>query len=51
LYWVAQGHTVTEREVKERLDYLRKYGPTPYAFSFEQCFASTQALAFPPADS
>jgi hypothetical protein len=29
LYWMAEGHLVTEKEVKERLDHLAKYGPTP----------------------
>ena len=39
LYWAAKGHTVTEREVLERLDHLAKHGPTPYAFTFQQPFA------------
>jgi hypothetical protein len=51
LYWVPRAHVVTEQEVKGRLDYLRKYGATPYAFTFEQPFAVTQALAYRPADS
>jgi hypothetical protein len=39
LYWVPEGHTVTEQEVKERLDHLARWGPTPYAFTFQQPFA------------
>jgi hypothetical protein len=39
LYWVPEGHTVTEKEVKERRDHLAKWGPTPYAFTFQQPFA------------
>jgi hypothetical protein len=39
LYWIPEGHFVTEKEVKERLDHLARYGPTPYAFTFEQPFA------------
>jgi hypothetical protein len=45
LYWIPKGHVVTEKEVQERLDYLGKYGPTPHAFTFEQRFFLTQALA------
>jgi hypothetical protein len=51
LYWVPEGHLVTEREVKERLDYLGKHGVTPYAFTFEQRFTFAQALAFTPENS
>jgi hypothetical protein len=50
LYWIPEGHIVTEREVKERLDYLGRHGATPYAFTFEQRFSFTQALALTPAD-
>lgn len=50
LYWVRRGHVVTEKEVKERLDYLREHGATPYAFTFEQRFTYTQARSFTPAD-
>jgi hypothetical protein len=50
LYWAPKGHIVTEEGVKERLDYLGKHGATPYAFTFEQRFTLTQALAFAPAD-
>jgi hypothetical protein len=39
LYWIPKGHIVTEKEIKERLDYLGKYGPTPYAFTLKQPFA------------
>jgi hypothetical protein len=44
LYWIAKGQIVTEKEVKERLDHLGKFGATPYAFTFEQRFTITQAL-------
>jgi hypothetical protein len=46
LYWVPEGHVVTEREVKERLDHLGEHGATPFAFTFERRFTLTQALAF-----
>jgi hypothetical protein len=45
LYWVPAGHTVTEREVAERLGHLGKHGPTPYAFTFLQRFPPPQGLA------
>jgi len=38
LYWAPKGHVVTEKEIKEHLDHLGKYGPTPYAFTFQQPF-------------
>jgi hypothetical protein len=39
LYWIPKGHMVTEKEIRERLDYLGKYGPTAYAFTFQRPFA------------
>jgi hypothetical protein len=42
LYWIPEGHTVTEKEVKERLDHLAKFGPAPDAFTFRQPFAPRQ---------
>ena len=38
LYWVPKGHTITENEVKDRLDFLARHGPSPYAFMFEKPF-------------
>jgi hypothetical protein len=38
LWWVPVGHRPDLDEVKERLDYLRAYGPTPFAFSFTRTF-------------
>jgi catechol 2,3-dioxygenase-like lactoylglutathione lyase family enzyme len=43
LYWVPSGQGVTEQDIKERLDHLGKYGPTPYAFTFEHRFTAAQA--------
>jgi catechol 2,3-dioxygenase-like lactoylglutathione lyase family enzyme len=43
LYWLPKGHVVTEKEVKERLDHLGRYGPTPYAFTFAHRFTAAQA--------
>jgi hypothetical protein len=42
LYWIPKGHGVTEKEIKERLEGLRKYGATPHAFTFDQPFTFSQ---------
>jgi len=33
LWWVAEGHRPDLHEAKERLDHLRREGPTAYAFT------------------
>jgi hypothetical protein len=38
LWWVPVGHIPTVEEGKERLDHLREYGDTAYAFSFKNVF-------------
>jgi hypothetical protein len=38
LWWVEAGHIPTLEEAIERLEHLRRHGPTPYAFSFRQPF-------------
>jgi hypothetical protein len=43
LWWVQRGHTPTIGEAIERLQKLRKNGPTPQAFTFK--------TAFPPPDA
>lgn len=45
LYWVSAGHLPTEKEVKQRLDYLAHHGPTPFAFTFENPFWVQEMLA------
>src|SRR5258708_487401 len=35
LWWVPAGHIPSVEEAKERLDYLRTHGESPYAFSFK----------------
>ena len=37
-WYVAEGHTPTPEEARERLEYANKYGTTPYAFSFKDKF-------------
>ena len=34
LWWVDAGHIPNVEEAKERLEFLRRYGPTPWAFTF-----------------
>jgi hypothetical protein len=50
LYWTGKGQSVTEKQVKERLDYLGKHGPTPYAFTFERPFTVSQACEYDAAE-
>lgn len=44
LYWAPAGHIPTEAEVKRRLDYLAKHGPTLLAFTFEHRFTVEEML-------
>jgi hypothetical protein len=34
LWWIPAGHIPTVDEAEERLDLLRRFGPTPDAFTF-----------------
>src|SRR5215471_2534419 len=43
LWWVPSGHIPTVQEAKERLDYLRAHGESPYAFSFKRLFPAPAA--------
>jgi len=38
LWYIQAGHIPTVEEARERLDYLQKNGPTPYAFDFKTIF-------------
>jgi heme-degrading monooxygenase HmoA len=38
LWWVEAGHRPTVLEAEERLDALRRLGPTPEAFTFQRAF-------------
>jgi hypothetical protein len=40
LWWVPAGHIPTVDEALERLDRLRRDGPTPAAFTFRVPFAA-----------
>jgi hypothetical protein len=43
LWWVPAGHQPTVAEAASRLERLRKYGPSPEAFTFGQAFAAPDA--------
>jgi hypothetical protein len=38
LWWVPAGHRPSVEEARERLEHLRRHGPTPHAFGFRQPF-------------
>ena len=38
LWWVAAGTRPTVIDAEQRLDALRRSGPTPYAFTFQRAF-------------
>ncbi|AGP38555.1 hypothetical protein BE04_34345 [Sorangium cellulosum] len=38
LWWVPAGHIPSVREGQDRLEHLRRYGPTPWAFTFKERF-------------
>lgn len=43
LWWVKAGHVPSPAEGIERLEHLRRHGPTPIAFSFRQPFPPSAA--------
>ena len=38
LWWIPAGYLPDPQEGKERLEYLRTHGDSPYAFSFKKAF-------------
>lgn len=38
LWWIAAGHLPTLEEAEQRLQHLRREGPSPYAFTPKQSF-------------
>jgi hypothetical protein len=38
MWWIPVGHIPTSEEAKERLEYLREHGDSPYSFSFKKLF-------------
>lgn len=44
LWWVPKGHIPTVQEALQRLDTLRKNGPTVDAFTFREAFEAPDAI-------
>ena len=45
LWWIPTGRLPTVEEAEARLDRLRRYGPSPAAFTFRDPFPAGQAEA------
>jgi heme-degrading monooxygenase HmoA len=45
LWWVPAGHVPPVAEAEERLDHLRRHGPTARAFTFRTAFAAPGVAA------
>jgi hypothetical protein len=50
LWWVPAARLPTIEEAKERLDRLRRDGPTPQAFTFKKRFSPDEAVVASPED-
>lgn len=50
LWWVPAGHLPTVGEAEERLDHLRRHGPTEHAFTFRRRFPAPGADEAPELD-
>ena len=46
LWYVPEGYHPSVDDAVHRLDYLRKYGDTPYSFSFKRPFSAEEAGVF-----
>ncbi|MBQ4822755.1 DUF3291 domain-containing protein [Aquimarina sp. MMG016] len=45
-WYVEKDHHPTPEEAKERLQYIRDYGETPYAFTFKSRFTTDELKAY-----
>jgi hypothetical protein len=43
LWWIPASELPSVEDARERIDHLRAHGPTPWAFTFKQCFAAPGA--------
>jgi hypothetical protein len=50
LWWVPAGWIPTIEEAKDRLEHLRRHGPTPQAFTFKKRFSPDEAVVASPED-
>ncbi len=46
LWWIPAGHIPTMDEAKEKLEYLRTNGESPFAFSFKKTYQASEATQF-----
>ncbi len=46
LFWFDAAVKPKEADVKERIEYLAKFGPTPYAFNFRNGFTMDEAEVY-----
>lgn len=44
-WYVEEGHIPSEQEAKTKLDYIRKHGETPFAFTFRKRFSEEEFRA------
>lgn len=44
LWWVPVGHVPTIEEAVDKLDFLRRNGDTPYAFTFKSNFSASEFI-------
>lgn len=47
-WYVSEGYEPTFQDAKARLDYLNKYGDSPYVFSFKNKFTVEESLNYKP---
>ena len=45
LWWIPAGRIPTVTEAQERLEYLKRHGPSPHAFTFRTFFPAPDAQA------
>jgi hypothetical protein len=45
-WYIPEGYEPTFQDAKSRLDYLNKYGDTPYAFTFKSKFSPKDAVNY-----
>ena len=46
LFWFDAAVKPKEADAKERIEYLTKFGPTPYAFNFRNSFTMDEAEVY-----
>lgn len=47
-WYIPENYKPTFQDAKNRLDYLNKYGDTPYAFGFKTNFSKNEAINYKP---